>query len=627
MKANWQPLSIFHLITVIVVVLVSLLTVEATTLKSATVAQSSTDITIQITAVVRGIDDPGNLLGGAITGGSILSGQYTFNSTTVDSYPLDAARGLYIFNSAPYGISLSSGGLTFESDPANVNFMIGVWNNFDFYDTYLVRSLNNRPLANGTLVNTIDWQLDDPTRTVLSSDALLTTPPDLSKWKSLVGLNINVYVTEPQYNSIWIFADVTSAVLVSGTPASTPTSISTNTSTSTSVPATNTPQPATFTATRTPVLPTNTTIPATLTPTSTATRTSVPPTNTATNTPIPATLSPTRTLVPATNTPQPTTPTATRTSVPPTNTATNPAIPATLTPTRTPVPATNTPRPATPTATRTSAPPTSTQLSPFATPLPGKASITLIKDAQPDSIQDFTLYGPFGSFKLDDAFPEDNDGINKSITYNNLIPGSHQFTEASFPSWYLVGVNCTTLKGSTTSLSNRTLTVNAVAGDIITCTYVNQRRVNIQAYSFNDLNADQSREATEPYQQYWEILFYSESNTLLYHAVTDANGLVSLTNRPPGIVKVCETLKAGWYNSVPTQLDPVLKLSCYTVALAPGQSANLLFGNTQSQAKNGGTAEDDAAKIDIIQLEDINEEPLPEETETHTQLFLPLVTR
>ncbi|MBA3830703.1 MAG: hypothetical protein H0X34_02175 [Chthoniobacterales bacterium] len=45
--------------------------------------------------------------------------------------------------------------------------------------------------ATGAFVmNTIDWQLDDPTQTALSSPVLPKTLPVLSNWQSIFGLNI-----------------------------------------------------------------------------------------------------------------------------------------------------------------------------------------------------------------------------------------------------------------------------------------------------------------------------------------------------------------------------------------------------------------------------------------------------
>ena len=72
-----------------------------------------------------------------------------------------------------------------------VNFLVSVGNWASGTDNYGLISYNNLPLSDGTPVQYINWQLDDPTGTVLSSDVLPLTAPDLSKWQSWFGLSIS----------------------------------------------------------------------------------------------------------------------------------------------------------------------------------------------------------------------------------------------------------------------------------------------------------------------------------------------------------------------------------------------------------------------------------------------------
>lgn len=142
-------------------------------------------ITIDISGAVTSVFDSYDFLGGAITAGNIITGSYTYESTTPDSEPSYTWWGRYRHNTAPYGISVNINGFTFATDPANVNFEVYVHNNVSSTtkDLYTVKSVSNLP-SNGLEVNEIYWRLTDPTATVWDSDALPLTPPTLSDWES-----------------------------------------------------------------------------------------------------------------------------------------------------------------------------------------------------------------------------------------------------------------------------------------------------------------------------------------------------------------------------------------------------------------------------------------------------------
>lgn len=164
-------------------------------------------ITIYLTAEVTYVDDFDNLLEGKVTAGDIITGSYSYDSDTPDDNPMSSA-GAYFHYSPPYGISLSVGGLVFQTDPDNVEFLIGIDNGTYGTDTYGLRSYNNLPLSNGVEIEYIHWQLDDLTLTALSSDALPTTPPVLEDWQYDRGLLIKFGF----YGESSIMARVTSAV-------------------------------------------------------------------------------------------------------------------------------------------------------------------------------------------------------------------------------------------------------------------------------------------------------------------------------------------------------------------------------------------------------------------------------
>lgn len=166
-------------------------------------------ITIEIEAIVDSVEDTGNYLEGQINVYDIITGTYTYESTTLDSNP-SSVGGHYWHYDPPAGISLTVGGFEFRTDPANVEFLVEIANDSTsggLHDGYLLRSYNNLPLSNGTLVDEISWQLTDPTASALSSDALPTTPPALDDWQSIIGLRLH-----GERGGYIIDATVTSAV-------------------------------------------------------------------------------------------------------------------------------------------------------------------------------------------------------------------------------------------------------------------------------------------------------------------------------------------------------------------------------------------------------------------------------
>jgi len=168
-------------------------------------------VRIVIRATVSLVDDPDNLLNNTVAPGDIITGIYTYNSFAVDSNPLPEV-GDYRYTTAPNGIRLSVNGLTFGTNPADVDFLLEVVNNYQNLDNYHLISYNNlfAVSATGTSVlNTIGWQLDDPTQTALSSAELPRNPPVLSDWQSIFGLDI---MSSGDNGFFLIRSDVTSAV-------------------------------------------------------------------------------------------------------------------------------------------------------------------------------------------------------------------------------------------------------------------------------------------------------------------------------------------------------------------------------------------------------------------------------
>jgi hypothetical protein len=142
-------------------------------------------IQIGLTGLVDSVTDPYNLLENGVHQNDPIAGFYIYDSATPDSKPQLLYYGEYVYSTTPFGISSVVGDLTFQTNPANVDFIIGVLNNeVASIDGYEVSSHNNLELGNGVIVDDMGWKLDDFYGTALSSDALPLMPLDLSQWQS-----------------------------------------------------------------------------------------------------------------------------------------------------------------------------------------------------------------------------------------------------------------------------------------------------------------------------------------------------------------------------------------------------------------------------------------------------------
>lgn len=123
--------------------------------------------------------------------GDSFSGTLTYDLSVADSNAWPVV-GDYWYTSTPNGITININGAIFKTDPFNVSFLVETNNDYTGYgnglvtDHFVVHSYNN---INGA---GIDWQLDDFTGTVLTSDSL-PTYFNLSSWEQMFGLSISSY--------------------------------------------------------------------------------------------------------------------------------------------------------------------------------------------------------------------------------------------------------------------------------------------------------------------------------------------------------------------------------------------------------------------------------------------------
>jgi hypothetical protein len=134
-------------------------------------------VTINLTAVVDLVDNPNGVPVGTIAPGDVITGSYTYNPEAKDISP-GREFGAYLHNQPPYGFQLIVGSFSIETDPANVDFQIGIANNLNGSDSYSVTSFNNVGTTEpGPGVQLISWGLTDPTGTALKNDHLQKKAP------------------------------------------------------------------------------------------------------------------------------------------------------------------------------------------------------------------------------------------------------------------------------------------------------------------------------------------------------------------------------------------------------------------------------------------------------------------
>ena len=245
-----------------------------------------------------------------------------------------------------------------------------------------------------------------------------------------------------------------------------------------------------------------------------------------------------------------------------------------------------------PTATPTTPAPTATPTA-TATRLPSQAAITIQVDAQPDSIQNFRFTGGLGVFTLDDAKPNDNDGVNQSRAVSKA-PGVYVISQTVPAGWVLTAITCIPAVKAQPDLAANRVTVTAAAGDNITCTFVDQRMAKVNARKFQDNNADKRRQSIELWLSGWTMTAYNSNGVVAATGATNTSGVVALARLRPGSYTICETMQSGWNNTLPGTLTPPYNQPCYAVTLAPNQTAAVTFGNRPVAAVASETTPDDS---------------------------------
>ncbi|MEM7030747.1 MAG: SdrD B-like domain-containing protein [Chloroflexota bacterium] len=188
------------------------------------------------------------------------------------------------------------------------------------------------------------------------------------------------------------------------------------------------------------------------------------------------------------------------------------------------------------------------------------------------------------SFQLDDITPNTDDGINQSITFNNVFPGAYVIAETVPGGWSLTSASCT---GGADSgiLTGDTLSVALVSGENVTCTFNNNA-------STGKLTIVKDADPADGTQ----FAFEARQNGNLLGSFDLVNGQSFATTLNAGVYDITEVLPAGWALTGVTCIP-----STHTTAIADGVQVDLhgddditcTFENDLDPSSIGGTIFED----------------------------------
>jgi hypothetical protein len=199
-----------------------------------------------------------------------------------------------------------------------------------------------------------------------------------------------------------------------------------------------------------------------------------------------------------------------------------------------------------------------------------RGSITVVKDAKPDSDQDFTVQlggDGAGNILLDDANPDDGDVASKSETFS-FVPGNYTLTEVIPAGWDLDSLVCTTSgENEPVTVTPNLATINLDPGEEVTCTFTNIQRGTILV-----------EKQTDPDGLAGDFTFTGTAAG----TISD-DGHIIVSDLVPGTYSSTESVPAGWQLTGITCDDANstgdLATSTATFHLEAGETVKCTFTN------------------------------------------------
>ncbi|MCB8978638.1 MAG: hypothetical protein H6657_14555 [Ardenticatenaceae bacterium] len=202
------------------------------------------------------------------------------------------------------------------------------------------------------------------------------------------------------------------------------------------------------------------------------------------------------------------------------------------------------------------------------------------------------------SFILDDANPDDMDGVAQNITYTNVPPGIYEISEVVPQDWLLVGAICTGGNDSGTLIQND-LTIQLDPGEEIHCTFSNEAEPTVAVPTVCLYESDGITGIADAQVQYyaagWQIF-----------GDTGQNGCVAKTDLPLGSYTFRISYGGASIDQVQNlNLDPLVIFQTVevTVQLEDSNSDPLDIGNVQYYAsgwKTFGTTTGGQVSLELL---------------------------
>ena len=213
-----------------------------------------------------------------------------------------------------------------------------------------------------------------------------------------------------------------------------------------------------------------------------------------------------------------------------------------------------------------------------------KGKITVVKDALPNDLADFTFSRNFGAnFLLDDdaGVPGgDNTSLNSAI-FENIIPGTYTVTEETLAGWSLTNLVINDPdNGSSIDLVTRTATIDVDINENITVTFTNTKDATVTLIK-NSIGGDDTFDFDA------SGLFPSDVDITTVGGT--GNQVFTFSNLPAGgqaasITELQANLPAGWNFSnlqVTGDDDSSIAGQTATLNVEPGENIVITYANTK----------------------------------------------
>lgn len=206
-------------------------------------------------------------------------------------------------------------------------------------------------------------------------------------------------------------------------------------------------------------------------------------------------------------------------------------------------------------------------------------SLTIVKDAQPNDVQDFPYSSTGGlspsAFDLDD---DDNATLSNTRVFNGINPGTYTVTEGAVSGWDLFSISCDD-GNSTGDVGTRTATIDIAPAEDVTCTFVNRKRGSITIVK------DAQPNDAQDFAYSGGLGAFSLDDD--GNPLNDLSNTTTFSNLVPGSYPVTETAAAGWDLTNLTCDDgdggttTSTTTRTATIDLDPGQDITCTFVNSK----------------------------------------------